>query len=67
MLDLTKNVLKKLFFLILMIDLLGNEVFCASKKTKKKSKKTEQKTEVQQEQENKENIDLIKKLLMGRL
>lgn len=42
-----------------MIVLLGNEVFCASKKTKKKSKKTEQKTEVQQEQENKENIDLI--------
>ena len=42
-----------------MIVLLGNEVFCASKKTKKKSKKTEQNAEVQQEQENKENIDLI--------
>lgn len=42
-----------------MIVLLGNEVFCASKKTKKKSKKTEQNAEVQQEQENKENIELI--------
>lgn len=42
-----------------MIVLLGNEVFCASKKTKKKSKKTEQNVEVQQEQENKENIELI--------
>ena len=56
---MTKNVLKKLFFLILMIVLLGSEVFCASKKTKKKSKKTEQNAEVQQEQENKENIELI--------
>lgn len=55
--DLTKSVLKKTFFLIFLIVLLGNESFCASKKTKK-NKKTKQQTEIQQEQENQENSKL---------
>lgn len=59
MLALTKTVFKKTFFLILFIVLLGNEAFCAVKKSKKKTKNTEQQTESQQEQKNQENDEYI--------
>ena len=59
MLALTKTVFKKTFFLILFIVLLGNEAFCAVKKSKKKTKNTEQQTEAQQEQKNQENDEYI--------
>lgn len=58
-LALTKTVFKKTFFLILFIVLLGNEAFCAVKKSKKKTKNTEQQTESQQEQKNQENDEYI--------
>ena len=58
-LALTKTVFKKTFFLILFIVLLGNEAFCAVKKSKKKTKNTEQQTEAQQEQRNQENDEYI--------
>ena len=56
---MTKTVFKKTFFLILFIVLLGNEAFCAVKKSKKKTKNTEQQTEAQQEQKNQENDEYI--------